>query len=194
MDYDKLILVIYEYQNLNLGGLRQKANHVLLSLCEKIEQLPLESQNSLLSRLLTEIYDSDSLDFLKQRGNGQLPFPLKQLLSHWLLPRCERHSMPDMRWFYQVFLYDNEYAEIAHQYLQKAFEYYPKDKKVSELVFEKNIETLEFGIHEFPIGFCITDEDANLCIKQCDEIVSLGFISNELLNRYLDVKKCYHKD
>lgn len=93
MDYEKVIEQINEYEVLYSLGMKQDANRVMQDLCNWLESTSPEETDILLKQLITDICETETLVFLFKRGNGQLPFQLKQMIQKWLYPRCQRSKM-----------------------------------------------------------------------------------------------------
>lgn len=57
-----------------------------------------------LGELCREILDEDQSELknLKNRGNGELPFKLGELVGEYLKGRCNAGEMPHLRWAYQL--------------------------------------------------------------------------------------------
>ena len=58
-----------------------------------------------LNELCREILDENQseLENLKNRGNGELPFELGELIGEYLKRCCDAGEMPHLRWAYQIY-------------------------------------------------------------------------------------------
>lgn len=61
-------------------------------------------RNCALGELCREILDESESELknLKNRGNGELPFGLGDLVGEYLKNRCIAGQMPHLRWAYQI--------------------------------------------------------------------------------------------
>ena len=191
MDYEILLNRIMEYESFYSRGMKYDANRAMQDLCRWIESMSPEESDALLKQLITDICETETLTFLFKRGKGQLPFQLKQIIRNWLFPRCQKRKMPELRWFYQIFRNDPDYAEYAYSCLDAACLQAIDDQKTQEMLFERNVESLEFGLHELPIGLLISDEDTQMIFRQCDAIIQNGYAPMNLIGRYLASKQKY---
>ena len=192
MDYEKVIEQINEYEVLYSLGMKQDANRVMQDLCNWLESTSPEETDILLKQRITDICETETLVFLFKRGNGQLPFQLKQMIQKWLYPRCQRSKMPELRWFYQIFKYDLNNSEYAYSFLDSAYTQSVDDPKTQELVFERNLDSLEYGMHELPIGLLISDKEAQIIFQQCDAIIQRGYAPMSMIERYSASKQEYN--
>ena len=100
--------------------------------------------------------------------------------------------MPELRWFYQIFKYDLNNSEYAYSFLDSAYTQSVDDPKTQELVFERNLDSLEYGMHELPIGLLISDKEAQIIFQQCDAIIQRGYAPMSMIERYSASKQEYN--
>lgn len=193
MKYEKVKKCLAEYDTLYSHGMNKEANRELQELCLWIDSLSSNDSDEILNPLVTDICETEAFASLFKRGNGQLPFQLKKIIQKWLMPGCRQGKMPELRWYYQIYRNDsdNAIAEYAFSCLDSAYENAPDDGKTQELLFERNVEALEFGIHELPLGLLISDDDAQLIFRQCDAIIQHGYAKKNLIDRYSASKREY---
>ena len=89
--------------------------------------------------------------------------------------RCEQQTIPDLRYYFVIFKNDKYRAEKAYSFLDDAFESKNADTKTYQLVFEKNIRSLRFGVHELPIGLLVSKEEFTEIVRQCERIIKNGY-------------------
>ena len=191
MQYEIIKKYLARYDTLYSQGMKKDANRELQELCLWIDSLSSDDIDVLLKKLVTDICETDIFAFLFRRGNGQLPFQLRQIIRNWLLPRCQQGKMPELRWFYQIYKNDPDNAEYAYSCLDAAYAHAADDPKTQKLLFERNVEALEFGLHELPIGLLISDEEAQLIFRQCGAIIQCGYAPMDLIERYSASKQEY---
>lgn len=191
MDYKIVQKSVMQYNIYYSDGMKDKANSLLQDLYHAIEMLPQDEYDSILERLVYDICETERFSFLFKRGNGQIPYMLKKVLRSWLFPRCQQNKMPELRWFYQIFRHDPDNAETAYTFLNDAYVQDADNCRTQELVFERNVISLEFGLHELPAGLLISDEEAQIIMQQCDAIIKLGNAPQNLIDKYLGLKHEY---
>lgn len=191
MQYEKIKKYLAGYDTLYSQGMKKDANRELQELCLWIDSLAPETVDALLKKLVEDICETETFAFLFKRGNGQLPFQLKKIVRNWLLPKCKQEKMPELRWFYQIYKNDPDNAEYAYSCLESAYAHAADDQKTRELILERNVEALEFGLHELPIGLLISDEEAQHIFQQCDTIIQCGDAPTGIIKRYNVSKREY---
>lgn len=191
MQYLKLKKYIEEYDVLKSKGMRKEANSILQEICLWIESLSSDDVDELLGQFITDICDTETFAFLLRRGDGQLPYPLRKPIRSWLLPRCQQERMPELRWFYQLYRNDFDHVGYAYSCLDTAYARAADDEKTQELLFERNVRALEYGVHELPVGLLITDEEAQQIFRECGAILQNGCAPMNMIQRYTALKQEY---
>ena len=87
-----------------------------------------------------------------------------------------------------IFKNDKYRAEKAYSFLDDAFESKNADTKTYQLVFEKNIRSLQFGVHELPIGLLVSNEEFTEIVRQCERIIKNGCITDDRIQIYEELK------
>ena len=192
MDYNDIIIRLKQYYDEYAHGIKANANSIIESLCKDISALDQDDKDELLKKVLTDICDTEILSFLASRGNGNIPYSLQKMLTNWLIPRCENLQMPELRWFYQINKNNVPQMENAYRYLTNAFDSVYADEITYRLVFKKNLDALEFGMHELPIGLLISDDEYKSMVNQCDYIITKAKITQEEIVLLNTLKKQYN--
>ena len=191
MDYEMLLKSVMQYETLYNRGLKFEANSMLKNLCYSIESLSTDDRETVLKQLVNDICETETMTFLFERGNGQIPFQLKSVIYNWLYPRCRQNMTPELRWFYQIFKNDPDHCELANNFLDEAYAHTTGDMRIQQLVFERNLNSLDYGLHELPSGILISDEEAQIIFQQCDAIIQNCNIPKILIDRYFKLKHDY---
>jgi len=191
MNYEAFIQSINEYIALFEKGLKKEANANLTNLCKTLSSLPQADFDAIIKSFVEALCDSNAFSALKSRGNAEIPFQLKKPVQTWLLPRCEAHSMPELRWFYQLFQYDRNLSETAYTFLQQAYKHANCDAQTLEIVFNHNIDSLSYGLHELPSGLLYSKEEFDEIIQQNDAILSRNVIQQNIVDQYQTLKQKY---
>ena len=174
-------------------GLKKQANSEITDLIEFLFELSPTDRDPLLTRFLSDYCDAHKWDELKKRGSGDMPYELKQYIIVWLTPRCEQKKMPELRWYYELYL-DNSTAcdcERALAYLDLAYLSSACDQRTTDLLFDSYLGTLDWGAHHFPDGCIIEKDTACYCMKKCDEILDEKPVSEHLVKQLDYYKKLY---
>ena len=185
LDFSKYIT---EYGELFSSGLKKQANVLLDKAVKELNALSEDARNQILSKFTSDLVDNHSFDFLLNRGNGCIPFALQEPLHNYLFPRCEQQTIPDLRYYFIIFKNDKYRAEKAYSFLDDAFESKNADTKTYQLVFEKNIRSLQFGVHELPIGLLVSKEEFTEIVRQCESIIKNGCITDDRIQIYEELK------
>lgn len=101
--FGRLKFELCEYLRLYNAGLKKRANEHLKSTISKFKREFSEAeQDYALGELCREILDESESELkkLKNRGNGELPFRLGELVGEYLKKRCIAGQMPHLRWAY----------------------------------------------------------------------------------------------
>ena len=94
-----------EYLRLYDAGLKKRTNEHLKSTVSKFKsEFSQTERDYALGELCCEILDESKSELknLKNRGNGELPFELGELVGEYLKGRCYAGEMPHLRWAYQI--------------------------------------------------------------------------------------------
>ena len=196
MTYTDLSENLNNYLEIYKSGLKKQANAKISEIVSYISDLPNNDRDSILFRFLSDYCDNHIWDSLKQRGNGDIPYHLKEYILSWLTPRCEEKKMPELRWYYEMFVHHKVGYEYALKYLECAYLSKECDQKTVDLLFDSYIDTLAWGAHHFPDGCIIEAETKNFCIQKCEEILNEKQVSEHLvyqLKYYKILYMCYEK-
>ena len=193
MQYCEFHEAIQKYAALYENGMKADANKWLTSVVNSLDTLPPQEFESVLSRFSEELFETTEYEFLLKRGNSQIPFQLKKPVMKYLEPCCEKKQMPQLRWFWQLFNNDFQYGEKACGFLLDAYRSPDCDIKTLELVFRHNVEILNYGAHEMPIGLLISKEEYEQLSGQCEDIMTKTDISDSLITRYKELLLQYEQ-
>ena len=152
MNYKEFFNELINYNEFYHKGLKKQANNHIKNVAEKINNLNEENKNEILYNFVKNLCDSEELDFIKKRGNADIPFALKCCVEEWLLKRCLKHNMPELRWYYEIFRNDVKGSENAVEFLQEAYQSSECDEKTVNLLLNSELDFLGWGAHHFPQG------------------------------------------
>ena len=109
-----------------------------------------------LGKLCREILDGNKSELknLKNRGNGELPFRLGELVGEYLKGRCDTGEMPHLRWAYQICTRGLRELD-RDELLRRAYRHEHCDARTVELYFCMLLDALDWGAHHFPEGCLI---------------------------------------
>lgn len=170
MDYQEFKECLKTYDTLYRQGLKKQANLCIASLVKEIQMLNDLSKDTILYQFTQGLCDAGMFEFLRNRGNGDVPFALKTCLGEWLYARCLKKRMPELRWFYEVFRQDKCVGAEALEFLKEAYRSEKCDEKTVKLLFAAYLETLEWGAHHFPDGCIITLQTKEAAFQKCRSI------------------------
>ncbi|WP_314069417.1 hypothetical protein [Campylobacter showae] len=143
-----------EYLRLYDAGLKKRANEHLKGAVGKFKSEFSEAQRDYaLGELCREILDEDQSELknLKNRGNGELPFELGELVGEYLKRRCIAGEMPHLRWAYQIYM--RGLHELGRdELLRRAYRHERYDACTVELYFCMLLDALDWGAHHFLEG------------------------------------------
>lgn len=147
MNYEKFITELQKYWDLRSKGLKKQANTFLLKFPGK--NLP----------------------------RRHLPYQVTDLLNSYLIRKCERNKMPQLRWAFQLFgTYYNPHDPACehNQYhnLERAYAHEQCDQQTISLYFEAQVNHLWWGQHHFPEGCIITKADFEATVHTAYNILS----------------------
>jgi len=183
------------YYDLYEKGLKKQANKYIENVSVEIEAMDELEKERIFHSFLGELCDGHKYDYLKKRGNGQIPFALKQNIRNWLYKRCMADQMPELRWFYELFR--NEAADVNHafDFLEKAYKSRECDAKTVNLLFDSYIDILGWGAHHFPDGCIIDNVTRDDAFEQCRKIMKEKSVDEKLqaqLKYYEILYFCYN--
>ncbi len=196
MDYQEFDNAIEQYNDLFGKGLKKQANQYMEDVSRKLELLDEVEQDQILYRFVSKLCDGSRYDFLKQRGNGRIPFALEQRVKTWLYNRSCAGKMPELRWFYELFHNDSFGVEYADDFLEKAYESRDCDSKTVDLLFDSHLRVLGWGAHHFPDSCIITDAAKTFAFEQCEKIMREKAVDEKLqaqLKYYEILYSCYSR-
>ena len=81
---------LYQYLDIYRNGLKKLANKEMQAIVEHLRETAEEQQDEILTQFLSDYCDSDIWDSLKERGNRDIPYELKEYILLWITPRCEK--------------------------------------------------------------------------------------------------------
>ena len=200
MIYDEFKNRISIYMELFEKGLKKQANEEMRMLVNYINTLPENDIDTIMYRFLSEYCDLNIWNFLKKRGNADIPFELKKCIRLWLQPKCDDNKMPELRWYYEMYHNDPVGHQIAVEYLEKAYLSDKCDQKTVDMLFDSYLDVLGWGAHHFPEGCIIASSVKEDCIQNCENILNENNVSEHLANEFQYYRKlyecydCYVKD
>ncbi len=155
--FGRLKFELREYLRLYDAGLKKRANEHLKGAVGKFKSEFSEAERDCaLGELCREILDEDQSELknLKNRGNGELPFELGELVGEYLKRRCIAGEMPHLRWAYQICM--RGLHELGRdELLRHAYRHEHCDARTVELYFCTLLDALDWGAHHFPDGCLI---------------------------------------
>ena len=146
-----------EYLRLYDAGLKKRANEHLKGAVHKFKSEFSQTQrNYALGELCCEILDESKSELknLKNRGNGELPFRLGELVGEYLKGCCDAGEMPQLRWAYQICTRGLRELD-RNELLRRAYRHERCDERTVELYFCMLLDALDWGAHHFPDGCLI---------------------------------------
>ena len=120
MTYCEFSNSLYKYLDIYRNGLKKLANKEMQVIVSILRDLSEEDQEKILTQFLSDYCDNDIWNSLKERGNGDIPYELKEYILLWITPRCEEKKMPECRWYYELFRNHNQGYQSAVKYLEIA--------------------------------------------------------------------------
>lgn len=195
MEYYEFDNAMRHYYDLYEKGLKKQANQYMVDISGKIEALDASEKDKIFHCFIGDLCDGCRYDYLKERGNGEIPFALKQGVKNWLYKRCLADKMPELRWFYELFFNDAFGMKYACDFLDKAYKSSACDGKTVNLLFASYIDILGWGAHHFP-EVCIIDCAArDRALEQCRKIMEEKSVDEKLqaqLKYYEILYSCYN--
>lgn len=195
MEYHKFDDAIGHYYDLYEKGLKKQANKYIENVSKELEAMDEFEKGEIFYRFVNDLCDGCRYDYLKKRGNGEIPFALKQSVRNWMYKRCLADKMPELRWFYELFVNDSFGMKYAYDFLKKAYSSKACDAKTVNLLFASYIDVLGWGAHHFPDG-CIIDNTArDEAFGQCRKNMGEKAVDEKLqaqLKYYEILYSCYN--
>ena len=106
-----------------------------------------------LGELCREILDENKSELknLKNRGNGELPFELGELVDEYLKGRCDAGEMPHLRWAYQICTRGLQELD-RNELLRRACSHERCDARTVEIYYCMLLDALDWGHVPFSQG------------------------------------------
>lgn len=177
-------------------GLKKQANAEMKSVVCYLNSLSNSDVDCIMHQFLSEYCDCIIWNSLKERGNGDIPFALKEFIRLWLIPRCEEKKMPELRWYYELYRNDPIGYQFAVKYLEDAYLSNECDQKTVDMLFDSYLDILGWGSHHFPNGYIIEKTTKEESIQNCERISKEKNVSEYLMQRlqyYKILYSCYDK-
>ena len=187
---------LYEYLKLYDAGLKKRANQRLKSTVSKFKSEFSQTQRDCaLDELCREILDENKSELknLKNRGNGELPFELGELVGEYLKWRCDAGEMPHMRWAYQICTRGLRELD-RNELLRRAYRHERCDARTVELYFCMLLDALDWGAHHFPEGYLIERSYYEQLIRKARDVMQKHEISARLnleFEYFVKLYECY---
>ena len=135
--FRRLKFELCEYLRFYGAGLKKRANaHLKGAVCKFKSEFSEAERDYALGKLCREILDENQSELknLKNRGNGELPFRLGELVGEYLKRRCIAGEMPHLRRAYQI--YTRCLRELdKNDLLRRAYRHERCDARTVELYF-----------------------------------------------------------
>ncbi len=195
MEYQEFNNEIENYYNLYKKGLKKQANKYIENFVREFEAIDELEKDEILYHFVCDLCDRDIYDYLKERGNGKIPYALNQCVRDWLYKCCLDEKMPELRWFYELYYNDAFGVECAGEFLEKAYAGRECDAKTVNLLFASWIDILGWGAHHFPDCCIISDEARDNAFTQCRKIMGEKTVDEKLqaeLKYYETLYSCYN--
>lgn len=182
---------LLSYLALYEKGLKKQANSDMKETAAWLRGLPDAEQDSILHQFLTEYCDAALWEQLHQRGNGDMPYALREYILSWLTPRCEAKYMPELRWYYELYRNHPTGIRYAVKYLEDAYASPECDQKTVDLLFDSFVDELGWGAHHFPDGCILEQAVIENCMQQCEAILAAHAVSEYPAYRFEYYKRLY---
>ncbi|WP_228724758.1 hypothetical protein [Campylobacter massiliensis] len=149
--FRRLKFELCEYLRLYDTGLKKRANEYLKgAVCKFKSEFSEAERDYALGELCCEILDESKSELknIKNRGNGELPFRLGELVGEYLKNRCIAGQMPHLRWAYRICAHGLGELD-KNDLLRRAYRHERCDARTVELYFCMLLDTLDWGAHRF---------------------------------------------
>ena len=145
-----------------------------------------------LGELCREILDENKSELknLKNRGNGELPFELGELVGEYLKGRCDAGEMPHLRWAYQICTRGLQELD-RHELLRRAYRHERCDARTVELYFCMLLDTLVWSAHHFPEDCLIERACYERLIRKVREKYEISARLNLEFEYFVKLYECY---
>lgn len=192
MQYADFLAGINGYYERYGAGLKKQANaHMKAWMSDLRSNTSAREQEEILVKFCTGLCDTGDLHWMRERGNGQLPYELHNWLRDTLYPYCVQNRMPYLRWYYELYRNDKIGHEIAAELLLRAYHHEECDGRTVELVMKYWLNMLGFGAHHFPTVCCIQEEDYQQAMEHCLEILENHDVAPVLRSTVAYYRKLY---
>ena len=184
---------LYEYLKLYDAGLKKRANQRLKSTVSKFKSEFSQTQRDCaLDELCREILDENKSELknLKNRGNGELPFELGELVGEYLKGLCDAGEMPHLCWAYQICTRGLPELD-RNELLRRAYRHDHCDARTVELYFCMLLDALDWGAHHFPEGCLIERSYYEQLTREAREAREKHEISERLNLEFENLVKLY---
>lgn len=194
--FRRLKFELYEYLKLYDAGLKKLANAHLKSTVSKFKSEFSEAERDYaLGELCREILDENKSELknLKNRGNGELPFELGELVGEYLKGRCDAGEMPHLRWAYQICTRGLQELD-RNELLRRAYRHEHCDARTVELYFCMLLDALDLGAYHFPEGYLIECPYYEQLIRKARDVMQKHEISARLnlgFEYFVKLYECY---
>lgn len=189
---NKIDIYIKTYEK----GLKKHANAEMEAIINYLNSLSNSDTDCIMHQFLSEYCDCAIWNSLKERGNGDLPFALKEFIRLWLTPGCEEKKMPELRWYYELYWSDRIGNQFAVKYLEYAYLSNECDQKTVDMLFNSYLDILGWGAHHFPDGCIIEKTTKEESVQNCEKILKEKSVSEYLQQQFQYYKilySCYDK-
>ena len=145
-----------------------------------------------LGELCREILDENKSELknLKNRGNGELPFELGELVGEYLKGLCDAGEMPHLCWAYQICTRGLPELD-RNELLRRAYRHDHCDARTVELYFCMLLDALDWGAHHFPEGCLIERSYYEQLTREAREAREKHEISERLNLEFENLVKLY---
>ena len=191
MLYQEFTHELNNYITVYQKGLKKQANKLIEHTVQLLQNSDSKSIDSIMFQFLTEYCEQEIWTDLSHRGNGDIPFALKQFIRPWLTNRCENKCMPELRWYYELFHNDGIGYKYATGYLNDAYNSPNCDQKTIDLLFDSYLDILAWGAHHFPDGCIIEKSTQDNAFKSCERIMKEKNVSEHLIHELYYYKSLY---
>lgn len=191
MLYKEFINGLNCYLELYGKGLKKQANKEIENMVICLKGCDDDEVDSILFRFLTEYCDKEKWSAIENRGNADIPFSLKEFIRTWLTSRCEKKSMPELRWYYEMFYNDRIGYKYATRYLEEAYHSEKCDQKTVDMLFYSYVDILAWGAHHFPDECIIEQSVQDNAVENCESIMKEKSVSEYLVQQFYYYKALY---
>ena len=191
--FRRLKFELCEYLRLYDAGLKKRANaHLKGAVCKFKREFSEAERDYALGELCREILDENQSELknLKNRGNGELPFELGELVGEYLKRRCIAGAMPHLRRAYQICAHGLRELD-KNDLLRRAYRHERCNACTVELYFCMLLDALDWGAHHFPEGCLIERARYERLIGEARDVTQKHKISERLNLEFENLVKLY---